>query len=180
VLLFVAGPNYEYIGHLWLACSFLDVSCIAWLYSIVELTLGLLTSVASATVLCILTYRWSWGHISFRVSLHRLLCWVFKLTVYYEIFMVGYRHILVVPTTFHWTPLTTSSSPVMLLLIARRNTINLLSWVIITPIRLAVVVMYQRALWGLDKPQYHLFVDGLFDVVKCYLMNWIPMPRVSF
>jgi hypothetical protein len=48
----------------------------AWLYSIVELTFGWLTIAASATVLCIRTYRWSQGHIPFRVSSSGVPCWV--------------------------------------------------------------------------------------------------------
>jgi len=47
--------NFEYINHFWLASSFADITCVAWLYSLVEFSLGSHSSheIASATVLCI-------------------------------------------------------------------------------------------------------------------------------
>ncbi len=59
----------------------------AWLYAIVELTFGLLTSVACATVLCILTLD-DLGDISL-LEYRLVLCWVTNLTVSYEIFVIG-------------------------------------------------------------------------------------------
>jgi hypothetical protein len=59
----------------------------AWLYSIVELTFGLLTSVACATVLCILTLD-DLGDISL-LQYCLVLCWVSNLTVSYEICVIG-------------------------------------------------------------------------------------------
>ncbi len=119
VLAFVARPNF-WVHRPFLACLlFHGYLMQAWLYSIVELTFGLLTIVASATVLCIRTYRWSWGHIPIRVSSnveYSVGCLPNRL---YEIWLVQ-MHICV-PTAFRWTHLAKSSNSVTVLLIARRG-----------------------------------------------------------
>ena len=94
----------------------------ACLYSIVELTFGLLTINASATVLCIHTYKWSRGHIPIRVLpnveysvgclLDHLLWNIVGIDVY------------LCPHNIRWIPLATSFNSVMVLLIARRGVLT--------------------------------------------------------
>ncbi len=119
MLAFVARPNFwvhrPSLAHLLFHGRLMQ----AWLYSIIELTFGLLIIVASATVLCICTYRWSRGHIPIRVSSnveYSVGCLPNHL---YEIWLV--QTYICVPTTFRWTHLAKSSNSVMVLLIARRG-----------------------------------------------------------
>ncbi len=103
VLAFVARPIF-WVHRQFLA-RLLFYGCLmqAWLYSIVESTSGLLTIVASATVLCIHMYRWSQGHIPIRVSSNVEYSVGCLPNCLYEIWLV--QTYICVPTLFRWTHL---------------------------------------------------------------------------
>jgi len=119
---FCARPNF-WVHRPSLACLlFHGLLMQAWVYSIVESTFGLLILVASATVLCIRTYRWSRGHIPIKVlsnveysvgCLPDRLCEIWLVQTY-----------ICVHTTFRWTHLAKSSNLVMVFIDCAPKTID--------------------------------------------------------
>ncbi len=119
VLAFMARPNFWVHRPSLARLLFHGLLMQAWLCSIVESTFGLLTWVASATVLCILTYWWSWGHIPVRVFSNVEYSVGCLPDCLYEIWFV--QTYICVPTTFRWTQFAKNLTQWWCLLIAHQK-----------------------------------------------------------